>query len=208
MKYFTLTLLTLALLSCSGESSKNAETTTPKEEPAAANAPTTDRSARGSVPEEAMIEPSSKTIAFNGSWFSVSYPDNFKASPLSPKQKMDNYAYVETDEATFVSPDGTVEFFVYSPQWSGDPKSYLEPLKNERIESDKTEAGKSEDAYSPTHHWVTFVDKEGKYTRSFHSKKSEVTHLVFGIKYTSVKHYERYKAAYNAFKKSLMQYAD
>lgn len=207
MKYFTLFTLTLALLSCSEESSEKTKTPSVENQPATeASAP--DRNARGSVPEEAMSEPSSKTIVFNGSWFSVSYPDNFKASPLSPKQKMDNYAYVETDEATFVSPDGTVEFFVYSPQWSGDPKSYLEPMKNERIESDKTEAGKSDDAYSPTHHWVTFVDKEGKYTRSFHSRKSEVTHLVFGIKYASVKHYERYKAAYTAFKKSLMQYAD
>lgn len=168
----------------------------------------TDRVSRDEISADSTESTSAQTVSYNGEWFTVKYPSNFHASPLAPTRKMDAYTYVETDEATFVSPDGTVEFFIYSPQWSGDPKSYLEPMENERIESDKTEAATSDDAYAITHQWVSFVDKEGKYTRSFHSRKSEVTHLVFGVKYTTIKDYERYKAAYMAFKKSVVQFAD
>lgn len=145
---------------------------------------------------------------FKGNWFKVEYPSQFQASPLSPIEKTNDYEFVATDEATFVSPDGSIEFFVYSPLWSGNPNNYLQKRANEKIISDKTEKGDGSDPFSTTHHWVTFEDVDGKYTRAYHSLRTESTHHVFGVKYTNRKMYEVYKAAYLAFKKSLEQYAD
>lgn len=154
------------------------------------------------------VETKLQVTSFNGNWFSVEYPSNFVALPKGPKNKFDNYEYVETDEALFTSPDGTVEFFVYSPQWSGDPKDYLIQKANEKTVSDSEDKANFDDPYAVSHRWVTYEDKGGKYTRAYHSQKTESTHLVFGVKYTSKKMYERYKAAYMAFKKSLQQFAD
>ena len=140
---------------------------------------------------------------YNGSWFSVEIPTGFSASPLSPEKHIDNYSFVETDEARFTSPDGTVEFFIYSPQWSGNPKDYLVQQSNEKIVD-----GMEETNLETSHRWGTFEDKDGKYTRAYHSIRTESTHHVFGVKYTDKKSYERYKAKYMAFKKSLQQYAD
>lgn len=149
---------------------------------------------------------SGKVTQYNGSWFSIAYPEEFTPSPTTPVDHYDQYEFVETDEARFVSADGEVEFFVYSPQWGGDPGDYLEVAEGEEVESDKTEA----EEVMPTniHRWCTLKSKDGAYTRAFYSKKTETTHLVFGIRYKSQEVYEQYKEAYIAFKKSLEQYAD
>ena len=145
---------------------------------------------------------------FNGSWFRVEYPIGFTASPASPIQNFDDYKFVETDEARFTSPDGSVEFFVFSPQWGGDPVDYLIEQPNEKTTNNSEEKADSDDPFAVSHHWVTYEDKEGKYTRSYHSLMTESTHHVFGVKYTNRKMYERDKAAYLDFKKSLQQFSD
>lgn len=157
-----------------------------------------------SMPAEAKVQ----LASFNGNWFSVDYPENFTASPNAPIQTHNNYKFIETDEARFTSPDGTVEFFVFSPLWSGNPKDYLAQKSNEKIVSSSEDKASSDDPFAVSHKWVTYEDKDGKYTRAYHSLMTESTHHVFGIKYTNRKMYERYKAAYLAFKKSLQQFAD
>ncbi|MFT5859826.1 MAG: hypothetical protein ACI865_001932 [Flavobacteriaceae bacterium] len=143
---------------------------------------------------------------FNGEWFKINYPFGFTVNPSEPTDVYDDYTFVSTDEASFASPDETVSFFVYSPQWGGDPKNYLYPAPNEKIESDKTTV----DEIDPNniYRWVTFADKDGNYMRSAYSKSTESTHLVFGIKYSDQEIYDLYKESYAAFKKSLVQYAD
>jgi len=113
---------------------------------------------------------------------------------------------VDTDEAYFLSADGQVEFFVYSPQWGGNPISYLDVADNEEIDSEKTAI----DEIDPNIviNWVTFKDKDGQYLRSYYSKQTESTHKVFGIKYSDQASYNLHKDEYDAFKKSLIQYAD
>lgn len=149
---------------------------------------------------------STSTARFNGSWFSVAYPDDFTVTPTEPEAEFNDYQYVETDEARFLSADGRVEFFIYSPQWSGDPENYLKLADNEELVSDREDA--EEVMPSNIHRWVTIRAKNGSYERSYYSKKTESTHLVFGIKYTDQATYEAYKNAYVAFKKSLVQFAD
>ncbi len=146
---------------------------------------------------------------YEGAWFDISYPENFSAKKEGP------------DEASFTSPDNSVQFYVYSPQWNGNPVSYLEPLPNEIIESDesKTEINPDDTYPKKVTRYVTFAAKDGSYKRSFVSIKmgfnepqkggeDAVLHLVFGIKYANQATYTKYLNEYLAFKKSLTQYAD
>ena len=123
---------------------------------------------------------------YNGSWFSIEYPSNFIASPLEPIQTWDEYEHVETEEAFFTSPDGTMVFYVYSPQWGGET-SYTERKENEELVSEDASNGDEKELI-----WVTYKDKEGSYVRSVYSQKTESTHLEL----------------YKHFKSSLMQFAD
>lgn len=166
------------------------------------------RMKRDSVHTETKPEAPIPMATFSGNWFQVEYPKNFTPSPTSPTNSFRDYEFVETDEATFTSPDGTVEFFVFSPQWGGDPIDYIIEQPNEKTVDQSEDKANSDDPFAISHHWVTYEDKEGKYTRSYHSQMTESTHQVFGVKYTNRKMYERYKAAYLAFKKSLQQFAD
>ena len=146
--------------------------------------------------------------AFNGNYFSILYPSNFTADPIGPKDQMDDYEFIQTDEATFTSPDGAVEFFVYSPLWGGEPEYYLEFLENEEITEEKETTETDEYGFTKTIQWMTFADKDGAYSRSYVSTETESTFLVFGIKSINEAAYEQYKERYLKFKESLEQYAD
>lgn len=199
--------LAVVLMACSQREESTSETTDGQVDMKATkveSAPPRNTRDSDTLPSDAVV---SELRKFNGSWFSVEFPKDFSASPLSPEKHIDNYSFVETDEARFTSPDGTVEFFIYSPQWSGNPKDYLIQQSNEKIVDDMEEST-SDIPQSMAHRWVTFEDKDGKYTRAYNSIRTESTHHVFGVKYTDRKSYERYKAKYMAFKKSLQQYAD
>lgn len=154
---------------------------------------------------------------YKGSWFDVKYPQTFSAAPNAPTTTYNGQTFVQTDEATFTSPDGSVEFFVYSPQWSGNPKTYLAVLPTEELVNETVqETPETSTSQSARTRWVTIKAKDGSYYRSSvsiqkrlleNSDASELHH-VFGIKYRDAAAYETYKAAYASFKQSLRQYAD
>jgi uncharacterized protein YcfL len=155
---------------------------------------------------------------YRGSWFDIKYPQNFTARPTGPTTVNNGNSFIQTDEAYFESPDRSVEFFVYSPLWAGNPKNYLEITKTEELVDEKTEKSKAlpgqlQDTERVIR-WVTVRAKDGSYYRSFVSIREQVAqghselHHVFGIKYKDNTGYERYKDAYIAFKESLRQYAD
>jgi trehalose-6-phosphate synthase len=167
------------------------------------------RAKRDSIHTEAKPEAPAQLATYSATWFQIEYPSDFTASPTTPTSVYgDDYHFVETEEATFTSPDGTVEFFIFSPQWGGDPIDYLEQKSSEKVIETKEDQSTDDPFFTVTHTWKTFEDKQGKYTRAYHSIKTESTHCVFGVKYTNRKMYERYKAAYMTFKKSLQQFAD
>lgn len=158
---------------------------------------------------------STATKKYSGSWFDVSYPADFV--PLQVGQ----------DEATFTSPDNSVQFFVFSPQWSGNPESYLNVLPTETRESESSSASFTDmtNQYGPLYYkkiitYVTLSANDGSYKRSYMSLAagyvsekdsndlSSATHMVFGIKYKDAAGYKAYLDRYLAFKKSLIQYAD
>jgi hypothetical protein len=152
---------------------------------------------------------------YKGAWFKIAYPTNFV-----PKAEGE-------DEASFTSPNGSIQFYVYSPQWSGDPASYLQALPTENSESDTSTSSVTHftNQYGTFYdkkvtRYVTFVAKDGSYKRSFVSiiagsvatpnstDYDSKTHTVFGIKYKDQATYDKYLNDYLAFKKSLIQYAD
>jgi len=182
--------------------------------------------------QEEVLQKSSEGVGevavtlFKGAWFDVQYPKNFTPRPTEPVY---NYSgdsrfpdseggtKILTDEAYFTSPDEAVEFFVYSPLWSGEPEAYLEIAATEELVSEKIEEIKESDAAGQygdkVVRWVTIKAKDGSYHRSFVSIKEQVRtgsdlHHVLGIRYQDEASLKMYAEAYRFFKESLQQYAD
>ena len=147
-----------------------------------------------------IVAPAPEQVAlYKGTWFDIKYPKEFTPSSTA-------------DEARFLSPDKTVEFFVFSPQWGGNPVDYLTTKTSEELVSEKTDESGAE-MKKEVVRWVTVKAKDGSYYRSFVSIKTQVgtgsdLHHVFRIRYRDNAAYERYRDTYIAFKKSLNQYTD
>lgn len=152
-----------------------------------------------------------KVTQYKGSLFSIHYPSSFTAKPQTPYSK--RYKTVETNEATFLSADKEVAFFVYSPNWTGKPKDYHNILKNETLVSKETKVSYPKKKRKITYTYVTLKAKDGSYMRSYvdilacWASADSCESTTFGIKYKNKKAYDRYKKAYLKFKKSLEKYA-
>ena len=66
-----------------------------------------------------------KTVYY-GFYFSVNIPPNFTISKSGG------------NEVYLISQDETVEFFAFSPLWSGNPETYLKMAPTEELEYEKT----------------------------------------------------------------------
>lgn len=137
---------------------------------------------------------------FKGAYFDIEYPTNFKPHFGGKKVSKDE----PVDSTYFTSPDSAVEFFIFSPLWSGDV-DYTEMKLGEKLKEEKET---NENGYINT--WKTFVAKDGSYTRSFHMiyHPDYNTKKIYGIQFQSSKAYDKYKKEYLHFKKSHKQYAD
>lgn len=161
---------------------------------------------------------------YYGSWFSVEYPSTFTASPTEPVENWSSEQFsdndiknVVTDEAFFLSPDKTVEFFIHSPLWGGNPESYLDIAEHETLVDETTEEvpeSENTNQFGETFIYrATLKAKDGSYWRSFISTRHQVgtgseIHHVFGIRYKDQETYNQYRQDYLDFKSSLIQYAD
>jgi hypothetical protein len=138
---------------------------------------------------------------YQGAWFQIKYPPDFRVKPsLKSRTSVDGY-----DSAFFASPGQEVEFYVFSPQWSGEPVDIeLNPgreiLISENFERDAPKNIRR----------VTVKDQEGTYLRSWVDTQDTMsnTRLVFGIKYKDQSAYNKYRKQYLIFKNSLKQFAD
>ncbi len=141
-----------------------------------------------------------QTKTYRGEWFDIKYPSSFTVKP-SMKSYEDNKQYLS---AFFISPDREVEFYIYSPQWSGDPTD-IGLTGKEKLSGSTT---KTTGSVIITN-W-TIAAKDGSYLRSYEEKKDTLinTTRVFGIKYKNQAAYNKYKSKYLAFKSSLVQYGD
>jgi hypothetical protein len=141
-----------------------------------------------------------QTKTFTGAWFEIKYPSTFTPRP-SLRSATSQQGY---ESAFFKSPDGLVEFYIYAPQWSGNPTDIA--LKN----TEKTTGTTSKTSGSVTIAWWTITAKNGSYTRTYQETTDNVsnTNWVVGIKYKNQSAYNKYKQQYVAFKASLSQFAD
>lgn len=137
---------------------------------------------------------------FRGAWFSISYPPGFIVHPSIKSSTTGGKGF---DSAFFTSHDNKIGFYVYSPQWSGEPTDVALKPDTEKLISTKTVKAKDK-----TTTWTTISAKNGSYTRSLLDIKDSSTRKVFGIKYTDTKTLAKYKKSYQKFKESLVQYAD
>ncbi|MBI5647300.1 MAG: hypothetical protein HY962_10245 [Ignavibacteriae bacterium] len=135
---------------------------------------------------------------FEGAWFTIEYPREFVA-----RVSLKSATGIGAESVFFASPDGAVEFYVFSPQWSGEP---VDILLNERREKVVTRSEQQIDQYTVT--LVTIADRGGRYTRSYRDIITENTRVVFGIKYRRAEDLVRFRPAFERFKKSLRQFAD
>ena len=136
---------------------------------------------------------------FKGAWFAVWYPDGWAAVPSLASESHPG----GVDSVFLRSPDGTVEFYVFSPLWSGEPRDISLDPATERLDSSKiSESG------GKRIKWYTISARSGAYTRSYQDTKRGSTRTVVGVKYHSKDAYEKHRSAYLQFKKSLRQLAD
>jgi hypothetical protein len=140
-------------------------------------------------------------VNYKGAWFEIKYPGHFTVrSSIKSPSASEGY-----DSAFFSSDDGSVEFYVYSPLWTGYPADI--ELKADREE---LAAQKEDKKGGRIVRFVTIKAKDNSYLRSFVDTQNteQNTRLVFGIKYRSQKDYDRNKDLYLKFKGSIKQYAD
>lgn len=145
--------------------------------------------------------PPSTAATFKGAWFEVWVPPHFKALPSSNAQSPE----VGVDSAFFRSPEREVEFYVFSPQWNGEPREIALNPATETLSAKETKT-----AGGQTVTYYTIQAKDHAYTRSYQDTSSALTNtrLVFGIKYANQAAYDRYRDTYIRFKQSLRQFAD
>ena len=138
---------------------------------------------------------------YKGAWFDIKYPSDFRVRPSMRSQSMPG----KYNSVFFVSPDKKVEFYVYSPQWSGDANDIE---LDERTEKASPAEVQKKDGREITYYTITA--KDGSYTRAYQQTVSNEGSVkwVIGLKYRSAADYQKYKGAYLKFKGSLQQYAD
>jgi hypothetical protein len=153
------------------------------------------------VPHSSSIQGGSNWRTYRGAWFEINYPANFRVHPSQPS----NSSTRDYDSVFFTAPDGSVEFYVFSPQWNGTPGDIEIDPQTELLVSRNVEqrSGKSIRR-------VTVRARDGSYLRSFEDAEDLTTNTrkVFGIRYANTASYNRYRAAYLTFKASLTQFAD
>lgn len=140
-----------------------------------------------------------QTRTFNGAWFDIKYPSNFKATGSIKSSTNDGY-----ESAFFKSPDNLVEFYIFSPQWNGEATDIL--INSKEVLS----SSKSQLKIDTETKWWTITSQDGSYSRSYQQikNKSQNTKWIIGIKYKNSSALEKYKKEYASFKSSIKQYAD
>jgi len=94
---------------------------------------------------------------YKGAWFEIQYPADFTVRPSIKSSGGDG----KYDSAFFASPDGKVEFYVFSPQWKGDAGDIDLDEKSEEMVS--TETQKTKDRAVT---FYTIRARNGSYTRT------------------------------------------
>lgn len=134
---------------------------------------------------------------YKGAWFDIKYPLGFKALPRQKSASGPGW-----DAVSFISPDNRVEFYIYSPQWSGEA-DWLQVRPGEKETSRSTEKLGDKVITYVTYKAPTFTRSYAEYRQPDYN-----TRWIFGYKYLDSASYHAYRDLYLKFKQSLKQYAD
>ena|GEM_PF-1794677 len=155
------------------------------------------------APQSSGAPVEAKTATYKGAYFEITFPADFNVRPLDATPSM------KTSAALFSSPDGAMEFYIFSPQWGGDaPGISIHPETEIEI-SRKSEKGRSS-GVEGTYTWTTITAKDKSYTRMYQDFLSTDAsiHWVIGMKYKSDATLQQFKGQYANFKASLKQFSD
>jgi hypothetical protein len=138
---------------------------------------------------------------YKGAWFEIKYPSSFKARPSLESISFDGHY----DSAVFTAADGSVEFYVFAPQWNGKPTDIELDARTEEPVSEHSETKGTINVRR-----VTIKAKDGSYTRAFEDTENTDLNIrrVFGFKYRNQTAYNKYRNQYLKFKSSLQQFSD
>jgi len=139
------------------------------------------------------IQATAQFNLFGGAGFEVSSPNTFRAIGSQRSPEKNGY-----ESVFFTSPDGAVEFYIFSPINKGVPND-IDVKINEKISPIQLTSGKMVSA-----RFWTITAKDNSYTRAYHESIDSKTasNWIVGIKYKSQAAYNKYKNDYLAFKKS------
>jgi hypothetical protein len=152
----------------------------------------------GCAPASPELE--DRTRVFEGAWFVVSYPVDFRPRPSIESSTADGF-----DSVFFDSPDGEATFYLYAPQWGGEAIDIALDPDTERL----AEMDTSTDGPITTTR-TTITATNGAWTRSYVTEDDErgPTRWTIGWQYASETARVKYSAAFAEFQESLTQFAD
>lgn len=186
LKLFYFTFLLLILVQCKNEKGVEIEI-----------------SAKPDSTSVAVIENKKQTYTVTeevvkGAWFETNVPNGFEAQPsVSSSTSVEGF-----DSYFFTSPDEEVQFYIYSPQWTGSPNDIVFPNEKITVETVHNNDG------SVTRRWTLKPNRQTPYYRSFAETKSENNVLITGFFYKNEAAKAKYKADYDKFTQSVIQYSD
>ena len=137
-------------------------------------------------------------VTYRGAYFDIKYPARFRVRPSQRTEDL-------YDSVFFTAPDASVEFYVFSPIWNGDPRDIeINEATEEYVSQDTQTRGGIKVRRA------TIRARDGSYTRSVEDTENTNTNnrTVFGIKYRNQTAYDKYRQTYLTFKKSIRQFAD
>ncbi len=149
-------------------------------------------------PPQPLQDPPQKV--FQGAWFEISYPAGFTAVPSLASSTAEGY-----DSAVFTAPDGSVSFYVYAPQWGGEPTDIALDPERETLVADNRAAQNDREIRH-----LTICAKDGSYCRSYRDTLAQQgsVRTVVGITYRDEEARRRHLQDYLRFRNSLQQFAD
>jgi len=142
--------------------------------------------------------PARNWLPYAGAFFEIQYPEGFTVGA----QERSLSSPDSFDGASFVSPDGQVEFYVFSPQWSGQ-SAWINPRAGEKVVEDRNETQGEE-----TIRHVTLEGPKGRRSYKLVRNQTDHTMHILGISYRNPEALERYAVDWERFRGTLRQFAD
>ena len=136
---------------------------------------------------------------YESDWFAVQHPEDFAARP-SLESADGGY-----ESVFFDAPDGSASFYVFSPQWGGQPLDIVvQPDREREVAADviQTERG------TRTVRTIASIEDESVRVVEENREGDGAVFWVTAFEYRDESAQKRYADAYGRFKDSLEQFAD